>query len=142
LRKRGCPLEGSCQEVKRPPYKPFDIFFAEVCCMASHPYLAVSDASVFSTVRVSIANQRRTRHPSGSRLVMAIWPLGQIAGPWHGCAPENPRLPYACPTVRITDQGVAPWLHPYAGSRQRRHQLNKSVGGPVWWAEARTNQIS
>src|SRR5688500_6822671 len=35
--KREHPLEGSCQEVKLPPYTPCAFFFAEVCCMASRP---------------------------------------------------------------------------------------------------------
>ncbi len=109
--------------------------------MASHPRLAVSYASVSSTVRVSIAQKRRTRHPSGSRLIMATSLRGQAACPWHICAPENHRLPCACPIVRITDHVVASWLHPYAGSRQRRHKCNKSVRGPLLWAEARANQI-
>ncbi len=109
--------------------------------MASHPHLAVSYASVSSTVRVSIAQKRRTRHPSGSRLIMVTSRHGQATRPWHLCAPENLRLPCACPIVRITDHVVTHRLHPYAGSRQRRHLRHKSVRGLLLWAEARTNQI-
>ncbi len=60
--------------------------------MASTFHLAVSDASMFSLVLVVIASQRRTTHPSGSRLVEKL-ALRPAPCPWHICAPENHRYP-------------------------------------------------
>jgi hypothetical protein len=53
--KEGAPIRRLLSRGKIPSLHTFCIFFAEVCCMASHFPLAVSDAPVFSVVSVVVA---------------------------------------------------------------------------------------
>ena len=69
--------------------------------MASRPPLAVSDAPVSSVVSVTVASWRRTRHPSGSRLV-EISPVGQTSAPGT-LVPQKIVGTLSCPIVMSTD---------------------------------------
>ena len=72
--------------------------------MASRPPLAVSDAPVSSVVSVTVASWRRTRHPSGSRLV-EVSPAGQTSAPGTS-VPQKIVGTLPCPIVMITDFGL------------------------------------
>jgi hypothetical protein len=89
--------------------------------MASRSRFAVSPAPVSSAVSVSIAPWRRTRHPSGSRLV-EVSPLGQTSAPGTHRAPENPRYPAVSNRDDHNSYGSPKGVHPKAGSRQRRRK--------------------
>jgi hypothetical protein len=99
--KRAHPLEGSCQEVKLPPYTPFAFFFAEVCCMAPALSFAVSDAPVSSMDSVAVTSKRRTTHPSGSRL-FEVSLTSQTSAP-GASAPQKTFGTLSCPIVMFTD---------------------------------------
>ena len=132
----GRPIRRSQSIGKTSPLHTYCIFFAEVCRMASHFPLAVSDTSVFSLVSVVIASQRRTTHPSGSRLVENS-PFGQFSAP-GASAPQKTIRTRPCPNVKIT-RALAPLRrHALGGSRPRRRQRNKRIVGPFQGAESRT----
>ena len=124
---------------KTPPYTPFLHFFAEVCCIASRFPLAVSDAPVFSVVLVAVTPWRRTRHPSGSRLV-EVSPVGQTSAPGTP-VPQKTIGTLPCPSVKMTPVMAPRRLHSVGGSRQRRRQLNKRAAGHFKGAEVRTNHF-
>jgi len=72
--------------------------------MASRSPLAVSDAPVSSAISVAVASWRRTRHPSGSRLV-EVSPVGQTSAPGTP-VPQKIVGTLPCPIVMITDLGL------------------------------------
>jgi hypothetical protein len=80
--------------------------------MASRFPLAVSDTPVSSVVSVAVALWRRTRHPSGSRLV-EVSPLGQTSAPGTS-VPQKIVGTLPCPIVILTDFGLpsgsTPWV--------------------------------
>jgi hypothetical protein len=80
--------------------------------MASRFPLAVSDAPVSSVLSVAVALWRRTRHPSGSRLV-EVSPVGQTSAPGT-LVPQKIVGTLSCPIVMITDLGLpsgsTPWV--------------------------------
>jgi hypothetical protein len=116
------PIRRLLSRGKTSPLPTLLHFFApEVRCMASHSRFAVLPAPVSSTVLVSIAVWRRTRHPSGSRLV-EVSPVGQTSAPGTYRAPENPRYPAVSNRDDHSSCGSPKWVHPKTGSRQRRRR--------------------
>ena len=93
--------------------------------MASHFPLAVSDTSVISLASVVIASQRRTTHPSGSRLVENSL-FGQFSAP-SASAPQKTIGARPCPNVTITQGLATRRRHSLGGSRQRRRQRGKRI---------------
>lgn len=93
--------------------------------MASRCRFAVSPAPVSSAIVMSLALWRRTRHPSGSRLV-EVSPVGQTSAPGTYRAPENPRYPAVSNRDKHSACGSPIGVHPEAGSRQRRRKNSTS----------------
>src|SRR5436309_10604123 len=99
------PLEGSCQEAKRPPYTTFANFFRCVLPGKLHPRCVATDASLFSCAWCRPCGGR-TKHPSGSRL-LDVSLASQTSAPGIFHAPENRQFPAASKRVPLTN-GMAP----------------------------------
>ncbi len=78
--KPGSPIRRLLSKGKTPPLHTFCVFLPRYVAWHPHSRLAVSDASVSSVLSVAVAPWRRTRHPSGSRLVEVSF-LDQTSAP-------------------------------------------------------------
>ncbi len=133
------PLEDSCQEAILPPYTTFDNFFRCVPFGKLRPRRVAADASLFSFAWCRPC-ERRTKHPSGSRLPTSRFHARRL--PLAPSVPQKTVSSLPCP-MRYCSQ--MPWL-PWGSRFPMAHgrgvaRLHNPVAGHLGRVEIRTNQM-